>query len=76
MEINTKTNFDGTPIFFELFKTHTYIRTLGEVLLSEEQREEFNVKYNKNFKDVLLEFIDEFPGIITDAENLKSFLEK
>jgi hypothetical protein len=42
--MGTKGNFsiDGAPIFIELFKTQAYIKTLASVILTPEQKDEFN----------------------------------
>lgn len=73
--MNIDFKIDPTPIFSELFKTQAYVRTLASFMLTEEQKTEFHEKYMKNFKEVMLEFIQEHPNMIDDVEDLKESLK-
>lgn len=76
METTVKANFDFTPFLAQLFKTQAYLETLTEFLLTDEQKEEFDNNYIKNLKNVMRDFMDQFPDAITDSENLRKSLDE
>jgi len=68
--MGTEGNFpiDGAPIFIDLFKTQAYIKTLASVILTPEQKNEFNIIFLSKLEEVINEFTEDFPNVISDIE--------
>ena len=71
---NMKLEIDNTPMMSEIFKTQAYIKTFASILLSEEQKKEFDEKFAANYKNVISEFLETVPNSIDNAEELKNAL--
>jgi len=73
--MDIKTTLDGTPLMVELFKTQAYIRTLASTLLTDEQKDQFNSKYGQILKEIVSDFLEDNPGLVSDEDNqLRDYL--
>lgn len=72
--MNVNANFDITPVVLELFKIQALMHSYVDVTLTDAQKIEFDAHFAKNYKNVILDFIEQFPHIMKDADELKKHL--
>ena len=66
-----------SPLFCEIMKNMAYLRTLGLVMLTDEQLVRFHNLYESSLKAVLNEFINDYPDLFAaDVEELKRFFTR
>jgi hypothetical protein len=69
-------SIDSTPLFIEIFKTRAYLKTVAHLILTDEQKKEFDENYKKNLAKVMKESIEQFPSYFKDVDILKEELDK
>jgi len=76
MKNNSGLTIDASPLFNELLRTKSLIMTLISTLLTPEQKNDFDQKYPKIAKDIIIEFLESNPDIVPDADKFLKDLEK
>jgi hypothetical protein len=70
MEINKNISIDMTPLMIKLYELDAHLITLNKVLLSDEQRKEFDELYPKTLRKVIVDYVRDNPNQVTDADKL------
>jgi hypothetical protein len=73
--MDTKVSFDITPFMTELFKTQATILAYVKTTMTDEQKQKFDKEYVSCLKNVIIEFAEDHPNIISDADQLLSELK-